>query len=293
MRIVNMGEWPLGPEDEHPHPPNGELLWNESWYYDFVSEDGDLGGYVRLGLYPNWGRAWYWACLVTADGGRTAVLDHEAPLPGEDLTVTGAGYTAAHHTTDPLRRAEVHLSSAALSLDLTYETAGVYGYAITPRYEMPCEVTGTIDGRAFRGHGERDHSWGVRDWWSISWLWSSARMRDGAYLHGMRANVGLELDWPAFQRPPGGEVVHVPGFSAATTFDGDLPTETVLRFPGHATTVRPIAFAPVTLTSPGGAVAEFPRAMCRYESEDGRVGFGWTEWHQPPDWREHAWRPPV
>ncbi|MEV0614998.1 hypothetical protein AB0I81_16855 [Nonomuraea sp. NPDC050404] len=290
MRIVNMAEWPLGEHDERSHPPEGELLWNESWYFDFVSEDGQLGGYVRLGLYPAWKRAWYWACLVTADGRRATVLDHEAPLPAGDLTATGEGYLAAHRTTDPFRRAEIHLSSADLSLDLEYRTAGgVYGYAITPRYEIPCEVTGTIDGRPFRGHGERDHSWGVRDWWSISWLWSSARLEDGTYLHGMRANLGTELPWPAFLAPAGEGPAHVPGFSAATVFDGDRPAESVLRFPGQVTTVRPIAFAPVALTSPEGTVAAFSRAMCAYETEDGRTGAGWTEWHQPPGWREHPW----
>ncbi|SDI82387.1 DUF7065 domain-containing protein [Nonomuraea jiangxiensis] len=298
MRIVNMGDWPLSQEDEQAHKPGGEPLWNESHYFDFVSEDGELGGYVRLGLYPNWKRAWYWACLVTGDGRRAEVIDHEAPLPGPGLVVAGDGYTASCHTPEPFGSARVRLSSAGLSLDLEWRTSGgVYGYALTPRYEVPCEVNGTIEGLGFRGafhgHGERDHSWGVRDWWSISWLWSSGRLADGTQLHGMQANLGVALPWPAFRVPPGGELEHVADFSAATEFDGDRPVETVLRFPGLATRVRPLAFAPVTLTSAEGAVAEFPRAMCRFEAEDGRTGYGWTEWHQPPGWQEHGWRPPT
>ncbi|MEV5495483.1 hypothetical protein AB0M50_08765 [Nonomuraea fuscirosea] len=290
MRIVNLGRWPLTTEDEHRHEPGGEPLWNESWYYDFVSEDGEVAGYIRLGLYPHWKRAWYWACLVTADGVVTRV-DHEAPLPGDDLTVTAADYTATHTTAVPFGPARVGLTSTDLTFDLEWHpAAGVYGYAITPRYEIPCAVTGTIGGVPFLGHGERDHSWGVRDWWSLSWLWSSARLEDGTHLHGMRANLGQELPWPAFLARDG-VLEHVEGFSAATTFDGDRPAETVLAFPGNATTVRPIAFAPVTLTSPEGEVAEFPRALCAYETEDGRTGYGWTEWHQPPGWREHEWKP--
>ncbi|MGW0804229.1 DUF7064 domain-containing protein [Nonomuraea sp. NPDC002799] len=290
MRIVNMGGWPLGQEDEQAHEPGGEPLWNESYYFDFVADDGELGGYVRLGLYPNWKRAWYWACLVTRDGRRAALIDHEAPLPGQDLVVGGAGYEASQRVTEPLRAARLRLDSAELALDLEWRTtAGVYGYALTPRYEIPCEVTGTVDGVPFHGWGERDHSWGVRDWWSISWLWSSGRLQDGTHLHGMRANLGLDLPWPAFVAPPGGEPAHVPGFSAATEFEDGRPAESLLRFPGLATTVRPIAFAPVTLTSPEGEVAEFPRAMCTFETEDGRTGHGWTEWHQPPGWRVHGW----
>ncbi|GAA3577886.1 hypothetical protein GCM10022419_069010 [Nonomuraea rosea] len=300
MRIVNMGGWPLSHEDEQAHEPGGEPLWNESHYFDFVSADGDLGGYVRLGLYPNWKRAWFWACLVTRDGGLVAVTDHEAPLPGpetgpetvQETVIEGDGYEAALRTTEPMRAARVRLGSAELALDLEWRTAGgVYGYGLTPRYEIPCEVTGTIGGTPFHGYGERDHSWGVRDWWSISWLWSSGRLEDGTYLHGMQANLGMALPWPAFQVPPGGEIEHVAGFSASSAFDGHRPAEAVLRFPGSETTVRPIAFAPVTLMSPEGAVAAFPRAMCEFETEDGRRGHGWTEWNQPPGWRDHGWHP--
>ncbi|QYC44986.1 hypothetical protein Nocox_37160 [Nonomuraea coxensis DSM 45129] len=291
MRVVNMGDWPLDERDERLHEPGGEPLWNESYYFDFVADDGELGGYVRLGLYPNWRRAWYWACLVTPGGLVASVIDHDAPLPDDPgLTVRGAGYEASQRIADPFRAAGVRLVSDALALDLEWRTeGGVYGYALTPRYEVPCVVTGTVGGRPFHGHGERDHSWGVRDWWSISWMWSSGRLTDGTYVHGMRANLGLDLPWPAFTVPPGGEPAHAEGFAAATSFDGDRPAGTVLRLPGMAVTARPVAFAPVTLTSPEGATAVFPRAMCRFEAEDGRSGHGWTEWHQPPEWRSHVW----
>ena len=56
------------PGDEGRHPPGPEQFWNESWYLDWTNEAGTLGGYVRLGLYPNLtperGAAWYWACVV-------------------------------------------------------------------------------------------------------------------------------------------------------------------------------------------------------------------------------------
>src|SRR5439155_26689961 len=53
----------LRPEagDEGRHPPGPEELWNESWYFDAVSEDGTVGMYTRLGLYPNLGVAWFTA----------------------------------------------------------------------------------------------------------------------------------------------------------------------------------------------------------------------------------------
>ena len=64
-----------------PTRPGDERLWGESWYFDFIDRDGTLGGYVRLGLYPNLGVAWYWACLVGEGRPLVTVIDHEVPLP--------------------------------------------------------------------------------------------------------------------------------------------------------------------------------------------------------------------
>lgn len=47
------------PADEAAHDPGPELLWNESWYFDAVSDDGELGLYVRLGRLPNQDRSFY------------------------------------------------------------------------------------------------------------------------------------------------------------------------------------------------------------------------------------------
>ena len=54
------------PADEGVHQPGPEDLWGESWYLDAVDPDAGVAAYVRLGLYPNQGIAWYWACLVKA-----------------------------------------------------------------------------------------------------------------------------------------------------------------------------------------------------------------------------------
>ena len=67
--------------DEGRHEPTTDPLWNESWYFDFATTDGAVGGYVRLGLYPNQRSAWYWAYLVGDGRPLVAVRDHEVPLP--------------------------------------------------------------------------------------------------------------------------------------------------------------------------------------------------------------------
>jgi hypothetical protein len=48
--------------------------------------------------------------------------------------------------------------------------------------------------------------------------------------------------------------------------------------------VEPRYFSPVHLVDDDGTQvrhARFPRALCRFETADGRSGVGWTEWNQP------------
>ena len=309
-RIVEHGTWNLTPADEGLHEPGPELLWNESYYFDFAAPDGSVAGYVRLGLYPNWDRAWYWAALVRPGHPLLLIADNNPPLPKPGTAdVHADAYTATQQIPDPFGPARITLQgtasvhpdpsgpatgTAGLSFDLRWDTvSGVYPYKDIPRYEIPCTVSGLVsvagEKIAVDAPGERDHSWGERDWWNVSWLWTSGRLSDGMFVHGMQANVGLPLPWPCFAVPPGGDIEHRAGFSAETSFADGLPARAALRFPRAPQTVTPVAVAPGSVTSPDGRDAHFPRALCRFETEDGRTGHGWTEWHQPPGWQDHGW----
>jgi hypothetical protein len=316
VKIVDHGTWQLAEADEGLHEPGPEQLWNESYYFDFTTPDGAIGGYVRLGLYPNWNRAWYWACLVRPGQPSLVLADNDAPLPVPGTTTVSAGtYTASQRIGEPFATASLSLAGTAseladpaagyggpgtgrlteIGLDLTWTTiGGVYPYKDLPRYEIPGRVEGTVSagGQAFAiaGWGERDHSWGERDWWTISWLWTSGRLDDGTSFHGMQANIGFAIPWPSFAVTPAGELEHRNGFSAHTDFGpDDFPEQSRLRLGGAPMTAVPLAFAPVALAAPDGRVSHFPRAMCQFTADDGRTGYGWTEWNQPPGWSDHGW----
>ncbi len=315
IEIVDHGTWRLSGADERLHPPGPEALWNESYYFDFAAPDGSVGGYVRLGLYPNWDRAWYWACVVRPGEPTVLLADNDVPLPADGTDLSTARLHATQLITEPLRSARIRLEAEAallpepgaayeehgsaeliqLAMDLAWITVGgVYPYKDLPRYEIPCQVSGLIrlgaEELVISGWGERDHSWGERDWWQISWLWSSGRLSDGTAFHGMQANIGFPIPWPSFAVTPAGTLSHLNGFAAETVFGADgYPAESRLRLAGAPMTAVPIAFAPVAMTSPDGRISHFPRALCRFTADDGRIGFGWTEWNQPPGWRDHGW----
>lgn len=297
---------PLQSADEGAHEPGPEQLWSESWYFDFAVPDGSLGGYVRLGLYPNLGTAWYWACLVGPGRPLVIVVDHEVPLPraaAGSLEIRGHQLWADHvcedafdHWTvanetyavgldDPADAyGRMHGDRVPIGFDLEWETDGqVYPYPGVPRYEVPCRVHGEIlvgdEQLELDGFGQRDHSWGVRDWWAFAWSWTAGRLDDGTRFHGIDLRIP-GLDFVAGYVQPGEPI------DAVTVEEelGDvgLPLRAGITVGPLALDVTPIAFAPVLLTGPDGRVSRFPRALCRFEDRARpRAGHGWTEWNQP------------
>ena len=293
-------------DDERPHVPGPEPLWNESWYFDVAAGDGSLGAYVRVGRYPNLGVIWYWAALVGADRPFVTVVDHTVPLPRDpaSLELRGEGLWADHcrnvdleHWNLGLEAFGVALDDPAdaygdlrgertpLGLDLEWETDGE-PYRYPPgldRYEIPCRVHGTIQVGAeeltIDGPGQRDHSWGVRDWWVMGWLWSAWRRADGTAVHAMTTMPSLfgtgYVQGPAISQ----EVLDV-GVEAPPGPAG-IPPWVGITVDGVGYRAEPVAWAPVLLVGPDGQQCRFPRALCRFHADDGDVGLGWLELGQP------------
>jgi len=293
-----------GPADEDAHPHGDEPLWSESWYFDFADPAQGIGGWVRLGLMPNERTKWINALVCGPDMPTVALndfhdtgtieltLDPIEPLRTYTVTVRGAGQ--AYGDPAALLRGEAG-RPAELTMRLTWTTAGTaYQYRITPRYEIPCTVSGsvTVDGREYPIDGvpgQRDHSWGVRDWWSMDWVWSALHLDDGTRIHGVDIRIpGMGPIGIGYLQPPDGRLVELQGVTARETFgDNDLPKATELTLtPGDltVTTVEIRGHAPVLLTSPEGRISHFPRAWATVRTADGREGIGWLEWNRNRSW---------
>lgn len=294
--------------DEYPHPPAAEPLWNESWYFDFVDPDGQVGGWIRLGLYPNEDHAWVNALLCGPDMPTVALNDFRAELPADPFAVRTSDITMTQQVIEPLRSYRVIVSGrgqafddpAALlrneagrpvqvSMELEWNSVGrPYQYRITPRYEIPCTVTGTVtvDGatRSMVGvPGQRDHSWGVRDWWAMDWVWSALHLDDGTHLHGVDVRIpGMPPVGMGYVQDGAG-LTELQSVVAEEAFGpDDLPVSTTLRLQptGLVATAKVIAHAPVRLESTDGRISQFPRAWARITMADGRTGVGWLEWNR-------------
>ena len=297
------------PQDEGCHEPGAEALWNESWYFDAVSEQHDVGVYVRLGRLPNQDVCLYTACVCGPGRPSVMLVDPAAPLPASDRArqlIERQGLHADQVCEQPLERFAVRLEGIAqayshpaaalrgepgepieLALDLVWRTSGIpYAWRQATRYEIPCDVSGSLrvgeEEIVFAGPGQRDHSWGARDWWAVDWMWSALHLEDGTHTHavGVPQMPGYGVGY--VQRD--GELLEIQSVTASEEIgpDGLISTASIVSGPEPELVldVQPLAFGPLRLEAPDGRISLFPRAMCRVIAGDGREGWGWVEWNR-------------
>jgi len=294
------------PADEGHHEPDAGLYWNESWYFDFSRADG-TGGYVRLGLYPNQQVAWYWAYLVSPALGLVVVRDHEVPLPrGKALEIRADSLWAEFVCETPMEHWGLGLEAfgvrldepgdayrgeigerVPVGLDLEWEAASpVYDYPYPEEHPgAHYEHAGVVHGELlvgqeridFEGRGERDHSWGDRDWWVWGWHWTSFQVGTGFAANVVKAD---ELD-TAWGYVWAGETRPVEHMMLETRLGADdVPTAARYVIDHELEVdVEVLAAAPVPLVAPDGRRSRFPRALCAYTTSRG-TGAGWCEWLQ-------------
>ena len=198
------------------------------------------------------------------------------------LTATGALYADA----SALLRGEDG-EPVPVGLDLVWETFGEpYAYRVATRYEIPCRVSGTLrigeEELPLSGPGQRDHSWGARDWWSAEWMWSAGHLDDGTRFHGVvfrlpdTPPIGL-----GYLQPPEGGVIELDEVTTSEEIGHDgLITGARIDLGELELQVEPLAFGPLRLQAPDGRISEFPRAMCSVIAPDGRTGVAWVEWNR-------------
>lgn len=309
-----------GSGDEGRHPPGEERWWGESWYFDFVAPGDDVAGYCRLGLYPNQDAAWFWFHVVARGEKTVQIRDHSLACPDGDVTEivgpsasAGVGGGRGASWSARLERGpdswRITTKGTATALDGPLEAYGEergtpvdidaelcwtdrgprFEYGVTTRYEQTCRVRGRLmlGDREWTigpaGQGQRDHSWGVRDW-NAAHLWCSGALDDGRAIHVVNLpavpfTIGYSLN--------GDDVLErLDSASFEHRFDADgLPVESdmTLRSASGTTHVvaRAVGHAPVLLSTEIGPPSRFPRSVVALESEDTATGWGWIEYNLP------------
>lgn len=179
----------IDPTSERIQPAGEGEKWNDSLYFNFFSAENGVAGITRIGLLPNTGRANAGFVAVKQGTPIAGMVAADTELPDgdwADLEIDGLRY----RVTEPFEQIQIDLDCPMGRAMLEIEPlAEPFDYADCPltlppevasnHYEQHCRVKGWVEGFGERhqidGFGQRDHSWGLRDWAGVkSWRWLQA-----------------------------------------------------------------------------------------------------------------------
>jgi hypothetical protein len=265
----------VGKNRDEVHRPGTDRLWSESWYFDFASVDGSVGGFVRIGDYPNLGRRWLWAYATVGSRAVGCALDRpltarrEAPWQAADPSL----WLRIEAAPDCWF---ITAAGDGFGMDLTWREQGAaYHYGRGSRIEQPGWAAGevSIDGTShpLDGPGQRDHSWGVRDWWRFGWTWCAGWLSDGTRYQATLLDARGRIAPDGYLIAPGSPPEPVTTVTARSD---------TIQLNGTTLEFEDVAQVTIDLRSPDGEMSQLRRAMTRVRA-DGTQGMGWRERNRP------------
>ncbi len=187
-------------EDFTPQRPGSEEDWSESLYFNFHDRENDITAFMRIGLKPNRGHKEAFLFIMTDDmvcGMRSAIPidDSGMSVNGLSFRKEGGGWRLSYNgqlgsmTEDgpiPIE-ASLDILWTPLNEEFDYrrcvdERAERMAAAVAAEHrEQYGEAVGAVSlgtkRLRLRGLGERDHSWGVRDWNApLEWMWINCHL---------------------------------------------------------------------------------------------------------------------
>ena len=188
------------------HEVGEQKDWNESFYFNFYDRGNDLCGFVRIGLMPNKKEKSLFCFLMLPDG--TLVGTKETvEMADNELKAKGLSFEKLEADKRWALRYEGELTMmdkgeskpVQVNFDLGFESLiepfdyrkcvsgekeKLSAAVASEHIEQVGKVNGTVKigdkEYSVKALGERDHSWGSRDWTAPRfWLWVTCQFNEG------------------------------------------------------------------------------------------------------------------
>lgn len=224
----DVSQFGIAAQDEFTHPFSPDHAdWNESYFFDWYSDDASFAGHCRIGWHPVQERVLFWLFIyhnqewLMIEEYRLPLAALELGSKGKSFNYQGWGLDFSYTPQEPLLNGALHVNGFArvisgarlgmvlpvaveLQLDAVgpphsrgegeVESHSARGYS-TNRYEQPIQARcdATVDGveQTFQVRGERDHSWGPRPW---DMQWSFLVINNPSF--SLQATIVKIPEWP-------------------------------------------------------------------------------------------------
>ena len=170
---ISMG---LNDSDEYLHIPTDEAKWRESYYFNWVDLKNKISGFSTIGIVPNEKKREFVFFLFLPDRNEIYYKEPSLDRFDENINTMLREKRLKYTMIEPFNKWQIRYTSRKLILNLIFETRfPVYNFGVDSsaswhqHFEASGKILGTIsfkDGEEieFKGFGQRDKSWGYRDW---------------------------------------------------------------------------------------------------------------------------------
>lgn len=283
------------PRDEENHEPSERKDWRESYYFNFVDLENMVSGFTTIGLYPNLPRREFVFAVFHEDERHVYFKEYESPFSLETLQCLDDG-CLRFQLVEALKSWRVFFSSPGLEAEIlwtgrfpAFNFGRGSGTSWEGHFEQSCKVSGRIRiggvERSISGFGQRDKSWGPRQWHIDRWYAFHAQFRD--------FSIGLRMDTVKGVSTVSGGVstaegsIPVSNVEARAEYgEAAIPVGAFTRimcqdgkeYVVHSKLLSASSFARFTRRFPGGST-ELVEAMAVHRlGENGETGTGLLEW---------------
>jgi hypothetical protein len=210
------------------HSPGSHNEWNESFYFNFYDRAADICGFMRIGLKPNKNEKSMFCFLMMPDGSLVGMKGAQG-CESQVLEVKGLSFEKVipekkwglAFNGPAMRMKGERTTPEVLTFGLDFESLNaVFDYrecvdakkaeisknVASEHLEQFGRVSGKValGGESFQIHGlgERDHSWGVREWTAPKmWIWLTCQFSESCAMNVTKLVVdGGEVEAGFFHR---------------------------------------------------------------------------------------------
>ncbi len=227
---------------EYLHKVGERPDWRESYYFNWVDSDSGVSGFTTIGLLPNVDKREFVFALFYDDRREVYFMEPEGSVPDEMGEALDDG-NLSFKMNKPLSDWSINFTGPTLEADIRwkgrfppFDFGRGSGTSWAGHFEQSGRVTGIInieDGRTLQlnGLGQRDKSWGARDWHIDSWYAFHAQFPD--------FSIGLRRDIVDGEAHPSGGLSTKDGYAQVRSVDVETQfVDDPVRMPvGALTTV--------------------------------------------------------
>lgn len=183
--------------DDYFHTAEKELDWRESYYFNFADPENKTAGFTTIGILPNQKKGEFILALFHED--KQMVYYKEQTLINDPSLGLLSDRTLTYKLVEPMKKWEINLASENLNVHFQWKARFPpfdFGKGSGTSWKAHFEQSGTVEGEAtlpdgrkirIRGYGQRDKSWGTRDWHIENWFAFHAQFQ--TYAIGLRKDT--------------------------------------------------------------------------------------------------------